>query len=259
MARLPIVSPPSAPPQGLTETITDPLVDLSGHMRKVTLLRFHPCASNVLASISADLTVKLWDIEKGSECFSLDGVHTELIQDIQWSPEGKVYVTTSKDKTVRITDPRENTVAISIPQAHEGAKSVKTTFIGSQDKLVTVGFTRQSQRQIKIWDTRNPAAPLTTEKIDQAAGVIIPYYDEDTKVLYLAGKGDGNVRCVERGRRKGGVLWPRLTFGRAWSSPPSWLSPHHTHTPTHHPNLRYYEMLDDKPFCFKLSEYVGEL
>jgi len=33
--------------------------------------------------------------------------------------------------------------------------------------------------------------------IDQAAGVIMPFYDEDTNILYLAGKGDGNVRYYE--------------------------------------------------------------
>mmetsp|Transcript_35983 Transcript_35983/g.62205 ORF Transcript_35983/g.62205 Transcript_35983/m.62205 type:complete len:439 (-) Transcript_35983:316-1632(-) len=185
------------PEAGLTETITEPLVDLHGHGRKVTLLRFHPTASNVLASISADFTVKLWDIEKGSEMFSLDGVHEQLIQDINWSPDGKTYATSCKDKKVRIVDARDNAVAQEIPDAHEGAKSVKLTFLGDKEKLATVGFTRQSQRQIKIWDPRNLGAALKTEKIDQAAGVIIPYYDEDTSVLYLAGKGDGNVRYYE--------------------------------------------------------------
>ncbi len=38
---------------------------------------------------------------------------------------------------------------------HEGARSSKLTFLGSKDKLVSVGFTRQSQRQFKIWDPRN--------------------------------------------------------------------------------------------------------
>jgi len=47
--------------------------------------------------------------------------------------------------------------------------------------------------------------------IDQAAGVIMPFYDPDSSLLYLAGKGDGNVR--------------------------------------------YYEMTDDTPFCFPVSEY----
>ena len=49
------------PADGLTETLTEPLVDLHGHGRKVTLLRFHPTANNVLASVSADMAVKVWD------------------------------------------------------------------------------------------------------------------------------------------------------------------------------------------------------
>ena len=50
------------PPDGLTETITEPLVDLHGHGRKVTLLRFHPTANNVFGSVSGDFSVKVWDI-----------------------------------------------------------------------------------------------------------------------------------------------------------------------------------------------------
>ena len=49
------------PADGLTETLTEPLVDLHGHGRKVTLLRFHPTANNVLASVSADMAVKVGD------------------------------------------------------------------------------------------------------------------------------------------------------------------------------------------------------
>jgi len=124
------------PEGGLTETITEPLVDLKGHGRKVlsraarglqsgakqskarargtgrqrrhestclhahwllpqaaattslplwhpvssprpppyapqvALCKFHPTTANVLSSISSDMTVKLWDIEKGSEISS---------------------------------------------------------------------------------------------------------------------------------------------------------------------------------------------
>lgn len=40
------------PEDGFTETETEALIDLSGHGRKVTLLRFHPTANNVLARYS---------------------------------------------------------------------------------------------------------------------------------------------------------------------------------------------------------------
>lgn len=37
------------PDEGFTETETESLITLNGHGRKVTLLRFHPTANNVLA------------------------------------------------------------------------------------------------------------------------------------------------------------------------------------------------------------------
>jgi coronin-1B/1C/6 len=184
------------PDGGLTSNMTDPVVDLHGHNRKVTLLRFHPTASNVLASTSGDQTVKLWDIQKGTEINSCTE-HSELIQDIVWDYTGNQYITSSKDKKVRFIDARSATLANTIENAHEGAKSVKLAHLGEHDKLVTVGFTRQSQRQFKIWDSRNTSAPLKQIDVDQAAGVIMPFYDPDTGLLYLAGKGDGNVRFYE--------------------------------------------------------------
>ena len=33
--------------------------------------------------------------------------------------------------------------------------------------------------------------------LDQAAGVLLPFFDPDTKMLYLCGKGDGNIRYYE--------------------------------------------------------------
>lgn len=185
------------PEGGLKENLNDPLVDLHGHARKVTLLRFNPTANNVLASVSSDLSSKLWDIEKGVEISSNNDSHDQLIQDIVWDVRGNTYATSSKDKHVRIFDGRTNTMATKIETVHEGAKSIKLTYLGHLEKMVTVGFTRQSQRQFKIWDPRNTAKAVKKIDIDQAAGVIMPFYDADTQILYLAGKGDGNIRYYE--------------------------------------------------------------
>lgn len=185
------------PDGGLKENITTPLVELSGHRRKVTLLRSHTTAENVLASVSSDNTVKLWDIEKGTQMNSLNDVHEQLIQDIVWSYNGNQYATSCKDKHVRLIDARTATLSAKIETAHEGAKSIKLTYLGNMDKLITVGFTRQSQRQFKVWDARNTSEALEKIDIDQAAGVVMPFFDVDTGLLYLAGKGDGNVRFYE--------------------------------------------------------------
>lgn len=48
-----------------------------------------------------------------------------------------------------------------------------------------------------IWDSKDMAAPLTQCNIDNASGLLLPFYDADTGVLFLAGKGDGNIRYYE--------------------------------------------------------------
>ena len=35
------------------------------------------------------------------------------------------------------------------------------------------------------------------ETVDCASGLLIPYYDADTRIVYVAGKGDGNIRYYE--------------------------------------------------------------
>lgn len=48
-----------------------------------------------------------------------------------------------------------------------------------------------------VWDTKSLAEPLKSENIDTASGMLMPFYDEGTSMLYLAGKGDGNIRYYE--------------------------------------------------------------
>lgn len=160
-------------------------------------MRFHPTANNVLASVGGDQCVKLWDIENGQELNSLNGAHDQLIQDIVWDYHGNVYATSSKDKKVRLVDARSAVVSTTIENAHEGAKTAKLTFTGQHDKLITIGFTKQAQREFKIWDPRNHSHELLRVDIDQAPGTIMPFFDPDTGLLYLAGKGDGNIRYYE--------------------------------------------------------------
>lgn len=176
--------------------ITDSMADLVGHTKKVNLLRFHPSASNVLASTSSDYTVKLWDIEAGQELSTFDGVN-DLCQDIVWDYKGDNYATTCKDKTVRFIDARAAKVSDMIDQAHDGIKSMKVLYMGESGKVLTTGHSRSSGREVKVWDLKNLSQPLETSKIDTAAGVLMPLYDVDTNVIYLCGKGDGNIRTCE--------------------------------------------------------------
>ncbi len=51
------------------------------------------------------------------------------------------------------------------------------------------------------------------KKTTSVTGVLFPYYDHDTRMVYVAGKGDGNVR--------------------------------------------YYELIDEAPWAFYLSQFIS--
>lgn len=178
------------------EDFSDSMVDLEGHAKKVTLLRFHPTASNTLLSSSADHTVKVWDVESGIASVSYDKCG-DLFQDIVWDVRGDTVACSNKDKKVRIVDPRTGNEASVIEKVHEGVKSCKLSFVGETGKLLTTGASKQSGREVKVWDLKNLSTPLHTEAVDTASGALMPLYDQDTSVLYLCGKGDGIIRLYE--------------------------------------------------------------
>jgi coronin-1B/1C/6 len=183
------------PEGGLKETQRNELQNLLGHKRKVGTVDFHPVAENVLATSSADYTVKLWDITTGQAKVTVGG-HLDLIQSFAWSYNGSQFATSSKDKHCRVFDPRSGNEIAKIA-AHTGTKGARVTFLGEKELLFTCGFSRMSERQLAVWDPRNPAKALKTQNIDTSSGQLIPIYDNDTSIIFLGGKGDGNIRYYE--------------------------------------------------------------
>jgi len=183
------------PPGGLKETQAEPLVTLTGHQKKINVVKFHPSAEHVVATGSADNFLKIWDAEKGVDKVSVED-HPGNILDVAWNYDGSIIATSCKDKMVRMVDPRTGATAQSC-EAHDGTKTTKLEWLGKGNRFVTVGFNRQSKRQLRVWDSKKLDKELSSHDVDQAAGVIMPFYDEDTSVLYLAGKGDGNIRYFE--------------------------------------------------------------
>ncbi|KAK9240157.1 hypothetical protein V1525DRAFT_354468 [Lipomyces kononenkoae] len=182
--------------QGDSITDVQPAAKLSGHTRKVGHVQFHPVANNVLASSSGDYTVKFWDIEAGKAKTTLK--HNDMVVSMSFNYIGSLIATTSRDKKIRIWDPRSEKVVVEGP-GHAGAKNQRVVWMGEHDRIATTGFSRMSDRQVGIWDTTDiKKGPIGDfYMLDSSAGICMPFYDAGTKCLYLAGKGDGNIRYFE--------------------------------------------------------------
>ncbi|KAI1384645.1 DUF1900-domain-containing protein [Hypoxylon trugodes] len=188
-------------PQGFT-LLTDaeepadvsPVAKLTGHSRKVGQVLFNPAAENILASASGDLTIKIWDIGAGSPVHTLK--HPDIVQSLSWNASGTMLVTTSRDKKLRVWDVRQERPAHEGP-GHEGAKNSRTVWLGEQNRFATTGFSRMSDRQLALWEPGNNTPIGGFKTLDSISGVCMPFWDDGCNCLYLAGKGDGNIRYFE--------------------------------------------------------------
>ncbi|CAH2239946.1 jg3377 [Pararge aegeria aegeria] len=183
------------PDGGLSMHLTDWLVELHGHKRRVAYIEWHPTAENILLSAGFDYLIFVWDVGKG-EAIKVIDCHSDVIYCMSFNRDGSLIATTSKDKKLRVIEPRRG-IVLSEGQCHTGTKASKCTFLGSQGKVLTTGFSRYSDRQYAVWDQHDLSKPLLCETIDSSSGVVFPYYDYDTNMVYLAGKGDGNIRYYE--------------------------------------------------------------
>uniref|UniRef100_A0A8B9RVK2 Coronin n=1 Tax=Accipiter nisus TaxID=211598 RepID=A0A8B9RVK2_9AVES len=176
--------------------ITEPVVTLEGHSKRVGIISWHPTARNVLLSAGCDNLVILWNVGTGEMLLVLEDMHTDLIYNVGWNRNGSLLVTTCKDKKVRVIDPRKQKVVAERFAPHEGLRPVRAIFT-REGYLFTTGFTRMSQRELGLWDPNNFEEPIALQEMDTSNGVLLPFYDPDSSIVYLCGKGDSSIRYFE--------------------------------------------------------------
>ncbi|OAA38114.1 coronin-6 [Metarhizium rileyi] len=178
------------------EDITDvsPVSKLAGHSRKVGQVLFNPAAENILASASGDFTIKIWDVGTGQSPLALK--HSDIVQSLSWNASGSMLVTTSRDKKIRVWDVRQEK-PVHEAAGHSGAKNSRAVWLGEHNRFATTGFSKMSERQIGLWEPGRTEPIGGFTMLDSISGVCMPFWDEGSNCLYLAGKGDGNIRYYE--------------------------------------------------------------
>lgn len=140
-----------------------------------------------MSTDSGDFTVKIWDIEAGEAKLTMRP--GDAVQSQSWSANGSLLVTTSRDKKLRVWDVRQERPAQET-SGHSGAKNSRAVWLGERDRIATTGFSKMSDRQLALWDMRAPREPINGFKtLDSSSGVSMPFWDEGTGCLYLAGRG----------------------------------------------------------------------
>ncbi|XP_054728052.1 coronin-7 isoform X4 [Anastrepha obliqua] len=184
------------PEKGLEASLSDPECVFSHKQRRVETVGFHPTADGLLHSTAVGC-VTLFDITTQKEIFS-NNEHPEVIQSVSWKQDGTTLATSCKDKNVRILDPRAGDAPIQmIAESHQSIKDSRVVWLGNQTRILTTGFDAARLRQVIIRDLRNFAVPEKTLELDCSTGILMPLFDPDTNMLFLAGKGDTTINYLE--------------------------------------------------------------
>ncbi|XP_034669627.1 coronin-7 isoform X4 [Drosophila subobscura] len=184
------------PEKGLEQSLSDPEAVFSHKQRRVETVGFHPTADGMMYSTAAGC-VALFDLRSQKEIFS-NNEHPEVIQSASWREDGTVLATSCKDKCVRIFDPRAAGSPIQmLAESHQSIKDSRVVWLGGQSRILTTGFDAARLRQVIIRDIRNFGTPEKTLELDCSTGILMPLFDPDTNMLFLAGKGDTTINYLE--------------------------------------------------------------
>ncbi|XP_077425909.1 coronin-2A isoform X2 [Vanacampus margaritifer] len=187
------------PPHGLFKNMTVAWKELQGHSRRVGLIEWHPTAKDILFSTAYDYKVMIWNLDCPEQVIKNPvrtiSQHTDVVLSISFNTDASLMATTCKDRKVRLMEPRSGTL---LQEANcKTHKATKVVILDNVNKLLTSGTSRWNERQIALWDLDDLSVPLVEENLDGSSGFLFPFYDPDTHILYLAGKGDGNIRYYE--------------------------------------------------------------
>lgn len=183
------------PNGGLTKNLTECVADLVAHQRRVGVISWHPSAHLVLLSAGSDYKVFVWNVATAEILTEIDA-HQDMIYSAVWSYNGARILTTCKDKMIRVFDPRTGKV-IKEGKGHQAVKPMRAMYM-RDGRIFTTGFSRTGERQYGLWDEEKlDSCWLVLEDLDNSNGLLFPFYDEDTNVIYLCGKGDSAIRYFE--------------------------------------------------------------
>lgn len=168
----------------------------SGTNKRTEAICWNPIASGIIAS-AAGLEVAIWDVASQSAKVQL--VDKDIVWNLDYSIDAQRIATSSKDGVLRIFDARKGGSAAGSVAASTGPKAWRPVWLTglSGDLLLTTGFSKSRQRELKIWDSRNLVQPVVAKGVDTDSSVMTVVYDRDTNIIVSASRGSPIVRWYE--------------------------------------------------------------
>uniref|UniRef100_G3P254 Coronin n=1 Tax=Gasterosteus aculeatus aculeatus TaxID=481459 RepID=G3P254_GASAC len=177
-----------------------------GHTGPVLDIDWCPHNDHVIASGSEDCTVMVWQIPENGLVTSmaepvvvLEG-HSKRVGIITWHPTARnVLLSAGCDNQIIIWNVGTGEAMITLDEMHPDViynvtwnRNGSLICTACKDKAIRVIDPR---KEMIVADNMEEA--MTVNEMDTSNGVLLPFYDPDTNVVYLCGKGDSSIRYFE--------------------------------------------------------------
>ncbi|MCY7323671.1 MAG: caspase family protein [Phormidesmis sp. CAN_BIN36] len=131
-------------------TVQPLAIVLKGHTSTITAVEFSS-SGKLLASASADKTIKLWNIADGSQIRTLTG-HRDRVTTLSFRNDGKLLASGSADKTIKLWNVADG--------------SLSSTLKGHNDEITAVRFSPNGRllasggydNTLRLWYRNSPAS-----------------------------------------------------------------------------------------------------
>ncbi|KAL8701680.1 MAG: hypothetical protein Q9224_000389, partial [Gallowayella concinna] len=157
---------------------------LQGHRKGVAAVRFSP-KGDMIASCSADATIRTWETSTGNHLHTLEG-HLAGISTLAWSPDNRVLASGSDDKSIRLWD------AVA-------GKQYPRQLLGHNNYIYSIAFSPKGNMIVSgsydeavfLWDVRTARVMRSLPAHSDPVGGV-DFIRDGTLIVSCA--GDGLIR-----------------------------------------------------------------
>jgi len=142
--------------------------------------------------------LKVYDLARNGDIqLNVKNIFNDVVQSVAIDYIGNIFAFASKDRKITLVDPRSSQV-VDENEGHQGPKGIRLTWLGNSSKFISTGFSKLSDREFKVWDSRSlKNGPVFTKQVELASGALTPFYDAGTGIVFFAGRGDTSITFWE--------------------------------------------------------------
>ncbi|KHJ95615.1 WD domain, G-beta repeat protein [Oesophagostomum dentatum] len=163
---------------------------------KVLCFQWHPLASDLLAIALSDCSIEIWDCKSMTKRIRILS-HSAPVLALAWSFDGHRLASVGKDLMLNVHQPQlGNDCLVAQKKVLDRGHAARILFACDDRLIVMVSMTRSSARQVQLFDASS-LSDIYTHQIDNGTQPLVPYYDYDSSVLFLSGKGSRIINMFE--------------------------------------------------------------